>query len=427
MVERSVNCTECNPWEQAVKQLYKVAKLIDLDENILNILEKPVRIIETNFPITMDDGTVRVFQGFRVHHTEIFPNKGGIRFSTDVTKEEVQALAMWMSWKCAIAGLPYSGAKGGVLCDPRKLSLAEKERITRRYTYQMMRVFGPKLDIPAPDMNTSAKEMAWIYDTYSMNIGYSELGVVTGKPVELGGSLGRASATGHGVYIITREALKRMNMSLDKTTIAIQGFGNVGYWYAHFMSTNGAKVVAIADYKGAIYNKEGLDIEKLFSYVYENEENKAKSVVGFPGSEEINNREFFGLEVDVLAPCALESQITINNAEDIKAKLIAEGANGPTTPEADEILIEKGITILPDVLANAGGVVTSYFEWVQGNDALFWSEEEVHKKLEELMVKAYTKVITKAEENNWKDLRMAAYAIAVMDIAKQMELRGIYP
>lgn len=420
--------TEVNPWEMAVKQLHKVAKLIDLDSNIVRILEKPVRVVETNFPVKMDNGSIRMFTGFRVHHTETFPAKGGIRYSPDVTREEVMALAMWMSWKCAIVGLPYSGGKGGIICNPRELSVAEIERITRRYTHQMINVFDPKGDIPAPDVNTSAREMAWIYDTYSMMKGHSTLGVVTGKPIELGGSLGRASATGRGLYFVTREALKVKGIPIDKATVAVQGFGNVGSWFARIIAKDGAKIIAVSDWKGGIYNPDGLDVEELYNYVYNNPENKDRSVVGFPGAtKEITNAELLELDVDVLAPCAIEGQITKDNADKIKAKIIAEGANGPTTPEADEILSKKGIMVLPDILANAGGVTVSYFEWVQGNDALFWSEEEVNSRLEQIMVKAFNEVLEEAKKRNWNDLRMAAYAIAVQRVAKQYELRGVFP
>ena len=292
----------------------------------------------------------------------------------------------------------------------------------------MINVFDPRGDIPAPDINTSAREMAWIYDTYSMMKGHSTLGVVTGKPIELGGSLGRASATGRGLFFVTREALKLKNIPMEKATVAVQGFGNVGSWFARLIHDAGAKVVAVSDWKGGVYNPDGLDVYALYDHVYNNPENKDRSVVGFPGAaKEITNSELLELEVDVLAPCAIEGQITKENAPRIKAKIIAEGANGPTTPDADAILTEKGVMILPDILANAGGVIVSYFEWVQGNDALFWSEEEVNSKLEELIVKAFNKVLDEAKKRNWKDLRMAAYSIAVQSVAKQYELRGIFP
>ncbi len=417
-----------DPWRMAIKQLDKVGKILNIDENILKRLRYPVRIIETNFPVVMDDGRVEIFTGFRVHHNENLPNKGGIRYSPDVTKEEVMALAFWMTFKCAIVGLPYSGAKGGVICNPRELSVKELEKITRRYTHQMINVFNPRSDIPAPDINTSAREMAWIYDTYSMWGGHSALGVVTGKPVELGGSLGRASATGRGVFFITRQALQKLGIPMEGVTIAVQGFGNVGSWFARIIAEHGAKVVAVSDWKGGIYNENGFDVEDLYKYVFENPENENKSVTGYTKiTKEITNEELFGLEVDILAPCAIESVITKYNAENVKAKIIAEGANGPTTPGADEILMKNNVLVLPDILANAGGVTVSYFEWVQGNDALFWTEEEVNSKLEEIMTRAFDSVFEYADECCTQDMRTAAYAIALERLVKQYELRGIYP
>jgi len=420
--------TTIDPWKMAVKQLEKVGAILDIDKNILKMLKHPIRIVESNFPVVMDDGRVEMFTGFRVHHNENLPNKGGIRFSPHVTREEVMALAFWMTFKCAVVGLPYSGAKGGVICNPREMSVKEIEKVTRRYTYQMINVFNPRSDIPAPDINTSAREMAWIYDTYSMMGGHSALGVVTGKPVELGGSLGRASATGRGVFFVTRQALKRLKIPMEGASIAVQGFGNVGSWFSRIIADHGAKIVAVSDWKGGIYNENGLDVEELYKYVYENPDNHDKSVVGYPDiTKEITNEELFALEVDVLAPCAIESVITKYNAHTVKAKIVAEGANGPTTPGADEILLKNNILVLPDILANAGGVTVSYFEWVQGNDALFWTEEEVNAKLEEIIVRAFDSVFDYADECCTNDMRTAAYAIALKQIVKQYELRGIYP
>jgi len=417
-----------DPWEMAVKQLEKMGEILKIDKNIIKILKHPIRIIETNFPVIMDDGRLEIFTGFRVHHNENLPTKGGIRFSPDVTKEEVMALAFWMTLKCAVIGLPYSGAKGGVICNPREMSIKEIEKVTRRYTHQMINVFNPRSDIPAPDINTSAREMAWIYDTYSMLVGHSALGVVTGKPVELGGSLGRDSATGRGVFFVTRQAVKRLKLPLKGATVAVQGFGNVGSWYARIIAESGSNVIAVSDWHGGIFNEEGFDVEDLYKYVYENPENTDQTVLGYQHStKDISNEELLELEVDILAPCAIESVITKYNASNIKAKIIAEGANGPTTPDADEILKEKNVLVLPDILANAGGVTVSYFEWVQGNDALFWTEEEVNNKLEEIMVRAFDSVFDYADEHNIKDMRLAAYAIASEKIVKQYELRGIYP
>lgn len=418
---------EDDPWKMALSQLDRIAELIDLDPDIHEFLKNPMRIYEVNFPVKMDTGSIKVFKGFRVHHVEIFPSKGGIKYAPYVTKEEMQALAMWMTWKCAVVEIPYSGAKGGVVCDPSKMSLKEIENLTRRYTFQLCNVFDPQYDIPAPDVNTSSREMAWIYDTYSMNKGHSVLGVVTGKPVEIGGSKGRDAATGRGVFFTTREILKRKGMPLEGTTIAIQGFGNVGSWFARIAHEHGAKVVGIVDLYGGVYNPDGLDIEDLYKYVYENGDNQIKTVKDYPKAEPLTNEELWKLDVDVLSPCATEGQITKQNAPDIKAKIIVEGANGPTTPEADDILTEKEIIVVPDILANAGGVTVSYFEWVQGNDALFWEEEEVNAKLEHIMVKAFSEVYDKKEEMDLASLRLAAYAIAVKRVAKQIELRGIYP
>ena len=422
------NVEELDPWKMAIEQLTKFAEFLKIDDNIVKILSYPIRVVETNFPVRMDNGKIEVFTGYRVHHTESFPNKGGLRFSPEVTKEEVIALAFWMTIKCAVVGIPYSGAKGGVICNPREMSVGEIERVTRRYTHQMINVFNPRSDIPAPDINTSAREMAWIYDTYSMWGGHSALGVVTGKPVELGGSLGRAAATGRGVFFVTRRAMERLNLPLEGATIAVQGFGNVGSWFARIISENGAKVVAVSDWKGGIYNEQGFDVEDLYRYVYENPDNKDRTVMGYPKEHKIiSNDELFTLDVDVLAPCAIEGVITKENAPNIKAKILAEGANGPTTPDADEILIKNGVLVLPDILANAGGVTVSYFEWVQGNDALFWSEEEVNNRLEEIMTRAFDNVFENADECCTSDIRLAAYAIALKRLVKQYELRGIYP
>jgi len=342
-------------------QLMKAAEIVGLEEDYIKIFSEPVRIMITTFPIKMDNGRIQTFTGYRVHHNEARgPTKGGIRFAPDVDLDEVKGLASLMTWKCAVVSLPFGGAKGGVTCNPLELSENEVQKITRRFTYSMVNFIGPEIDIPAPDMNTSSNTMAYIMDTFSMLKGYSIPGVVTGKPVAIGGSLGRNEATGRGVFFTTREALKLKNILLDEITVAVQGFGNVGSNYAKIIAENGAKVIAVSDIWGAIHNSNGLDIAKLCKFVKQN-----RKIEGFPGAKPISNKELLELNVDVLSPCASGSQITKENAGNIKARIIVEGANGPITPEADEILFKKGILVVPDILANADGVTVSYFEWVK--------------------------------------------------------------
>lgn len=418
-----------NPWEMACQQLDRVAKKINLDRDIHAKLRHCKRILIVSIPIKMDDGSVRVFEGYRVQHNlERGPAKGGIRYHPDVTLDEVKALAMWMTWKCAVVGIPYGGAKGGVVCDPTKMSLGELERLTRRYTSEISIIIGPEKDIPAPDVNTNPQVMAWIMDTYSMNVGYSAPGVVTGKPIDIGGSEGRLTATGRGAMFVINEALKYKRLKPTDCTVAVQGFGNVGGATAQFLDEIGCKIVGITDISGGVFNKKGLDIPKLLEHIRNNPKN---TIEGFKGGDFVSgvkkaNEELFGLEVDILAPCALENQITKENAPKIKAKIVAEGANGPTTPEADEILYRNGVMVLPDILTNAGGVTVSYFEWVQDLQSHFWDTDAIDNELRRIMIKSFRDVVTIAE-NEKVDMRLAAYILAVNRVATAVRLRGIYP
>ncbi|MEM4734525.1 MAG: Glu/Leu/Phe/Val dehydrogenase [Candidatus Thorarchaeota archaeon] len=416
---------EENPWENFLIQLRQTAKAINLDENILKILEKPARTLVVNFPVTMDDGRIEMFEGYRVQHSRARgPCKGGIRYSPTVSLDEVKALAALMTFKTAVVNLPYGGAKGGVVCDPFKLSKNELMRITRRFTYEMMDMIGPEVDIPAPDMNTNPQVMSWIVDTYSMMVGRTELGVVTGKPLEVGGSAGRVEATGRGVFTVMEDAVKLLGMNKSHATIAVQGFGNVGSNFAKIAHANGYKVVAVADAFGGVYDPEGIDIPDLIKYA---EAHPKRSVEGYTKGSTITNEKLLELDVSILAPCALENQITEHNADKVKASLIVEGANGPTTPGADKILNERKVMVVPDILANAGGVTVSYFEWVQGLQNLFWDEQEVNEKLTKIMSRSFREVRDTQKKYNLKDLRTAAMALAVERIAKVIQLRGIFP
>jgi glutamate dehydrogenase (NAD(P)+) len=407
----------------AQAQLDIVADQMELDEDMRLYLRTCQRELIVHFPVQMDDGHMRMFTGFRVHHNTVKgPSKGGIRYHPDVTLDECRALAMWMTWKCALMNLPYGGAKGGVIIDPKTLSMRELEKMTRRYATEISLFIGPERDIPAPDVGTNAQVMAWIMDTYSMHKGYSIPAVITGKPVAIGGTAGREYATGLGVTYITRALLKqRFGRSLEEIRVAVQGFGNVGSWTARTMHERGARVVAISDVQGGIYNDKGLDLRRLTRYVEENH-----TVQGFPGADRITNQELLELEVDVLAPAALEGQITGENAERVRAKVVAEGANGPTTPEADRILNERGITVIPDILCNAGGVVVSYFEWVQGLQSFFWDESEVRRTMEKTLLDNLGAVVETTAQRHC-DLRTAAYTIAITRIVEAMKLRGFYP
>jgi glutamate dehydrogenase (NAD(P)+) len=407
----------------ALGQLDRVFNFMNLDDDIRCYLRTCQRELIVHFPVKMDDGSIRMFTGFRVHHNMVKgPTKGGIRYHPDVTLDECRALAMWMTWKCALMDLPYGGAKGGVIVDPARLSQRELEKMTRRYATEISLFIGPERDIPAPDVGTNAQIMAWIMDTYSMHRGYSIPAIVTGKPVAVGGTLGRESATGLGVTYITRAILKqRFGRSLEDATVAIQGFGNVGSWTARTMHERGARIVAVSDVRGGIYNPKGLDLRQLQRHVKE-----TGSVVGFNGADAITNSELLELEVDILVPAALEGQITAQNASRVRATIIAEGANGPTTPEADEILADKGVLVIPDIICNAGGVVVSYFEWVQGLQSFFWSEGEVRQQMERTLLDNLDAVIATTTRRKC-DMRTAAYVIAIERIQEAMRLRGFYP
>ncbi len=411
-----------NPFELAQAQLRSVGETFAVDPNLIRILSHCKKGVEVSVPVQMDDGSVQVFQGYRVvHNMTRGPAKGGIRYHPAVTQDEVKALAMWMTWKCALMGLPFGGAKGGVICDPKLLSLGEKERLTRRYTSEIINEIGPEKDIPAPDVGTDAQVMAWIFDTYSMNVGHSVLGVVTGKPLAVGGSVGRDGATARGSLYCIRTALQKQGSRLHDARIAIQGFGNVGSNLARLLSDEGVRVIAVSDSRGGIHNPYGLDVPAAIAY-------KAEHGVleGFPGADAITNEELIEIDCDVLTPCALEQAITAENAARVQAKMVCEGANGPTTPGADEILEDRGILVLPDVLANAGGVVVSYFEWVQGLQEYFWKEYEVHAKLNDIVVRAFEETWS-TRERFATSMRMAAYGLAVQRVAEATTIRGLYP
>jgi glutamate dehydrogenase (NAD(P)+) len=411
-----------NPWEMALRQFNRAADHLPLKRGIRDFLVLPHRELTVNFPVQMDDGGVKIFTGYRVHHSTVLgPTKGGIRYATEVDLDEVRALAMWMSWKCALMHLPYGGAKGGVAVDPRALSRRELEHLTRRYATEISVVIGPRSDIPAPDVGTNDQIMAWIMDTYSMHAGHSVPAVVTGKPVSIGGSAGRREATGRGVMIAAREAAALAGMSLPKARVVVQGFGNVGSVSAYLLHDQGCRIVGLSDVYGAIHAPEGLDPRAALRHVQQH-----GRLEGFPGAESISNSALLELPCDLLVPAAIEGQITRANAARVQARIIVEGANGPTTPDADEILTERGVLIIPDILANAGGVVVSYFEWVQDLSSLFWSEDEINERLEPIMVNAFRGVVRLAKERE-VDLRTAALIYAVRRVADALMTRGIYP
>src|SRR6266850_2478260 len=413
---------ETNPFEAMLSRFRVAAEKLKLDEGIYQILVTPDREITIAIPIQMDNGKLRVFKGYRVQHSFARgPAKGGIRYHPDVNIDEVRALAFWMTMKCATVGIPYGGAKGGVIIDPKKYSQRELENITRRFTAEISIIIGPEKDIPAPDVYTNSQTMAWIMDTYSALKGYSVPGVVTGKPISLGGSLGRDKATARGGTFVAREAAKAIGLNLKGARVAIQGFGNAGAVAAELLADLGAKIVAVDDSQGGAWNDAGLDVKALFAF-----KEKTGTVKGFPGSKDIKRDDLFALKVDILVPAALENQISKDNAGLVKAKILLELANGPTTPEADEILHKNGVTILPDILANAGGVTVSYFEWVQNLGAFFWSEEEVNEKLEKIMVRAFNDVHKAATENKVNH-RRGAYLVAVQRVADAVKLRGFFP
>jgi len=395
---------------------------LNLKRGIAEYLRYPKRELTVNFPVKMDSGDIRIFTGYRVHHSTVRgPTKGGIRYHQDVTLDEVRALAMWMTWKCSLMNLPYGGAKGGVVVDPKTLTIHELEHLTRRYATEISVLMSPAGDVPAPDVGTTPQVMAWIMDTYSMHEGHSKPAVVTGKPIEVGGSHGRIEATGRGVIFTVREALRALGIQAKDATVAVQGFGNVGSIAAKAAHELKCKVIAVTDVMGGIHNPVGLDLPALFQHVRD-----TGAVVGFPGSSPISNAELLALKCDVLIPAALENQITSQNADQVQARIVAEGANGPTTPEADDILNGKGIFIIPDILCNAGGVTVSYFEWVQGLQFFFWSDEEIGRQLERLMVNAFDAVISEAKQRGI-DNRTAAQVLAIDRVAQALMIRGIYP
>ena len=412
-----------NPFVIAKEQIDRAGKKLNLDPGLLEILKHPRRELTVNFPVRMDDGSVKVFTGYRVQYNDARgPFKGGIRYHWNVSLDEVRALACWMTWKCAVMDIPYGGAKGGIICNPKEMSKAENERMTRRYASEISLVIGPEKDIPAPDVYTDGQTMAWIMDTISMHKGFTVSGVVTGKPLAIGGSLGRDEATARGAMYATREAAKKIKLNVKGATVAVQGFGNAGYHYARLMQDElGAKIVAVSDSKGGIYSEKGFDPKQVFAH-----KQKTDSVVGFPGTKKISNEDLLELEVDILAPCALENQITSENAPRIKARISAEGANGPTTPEADDILSKKGVLVIPDILANGGGVTVSYFEWVQDLANFFWTKKEVDEKLEGIMVRAFDSV-WKMHDEKKVDMRQAAYMVAINRVVEAYKWRGIYP
>jgi glutamate dehydrogenase (NAD(P)+) len=411
-----------NPYEIAKAQLRRVGDEFGIDDNLINVLSQCKKAVEVSIPTQMNDGNTKVFTGYRVtHNVARGPSKGGIRYHPDVTLDEVKALSMWMTWKCALANIPFGGAKGGVIVNPKALAPRELERMTRRFTSEIINEIGPEKDIPAPDVGTDSRVMAWIFDTYSMNKGHSVLGVVTGKPLAIGGSLGREEATARGALYVLRGAARKRNLDLNGATAAVQGFGNVGSYLARFLVQDGAKVVAISDSAGGVYNSNGIDVEAAFA-----RKRETGSIGGLPGTDPISNDDLLLLDVDVLAPCALEQVISESNADRIKASIVVEGANGPVTPGADEILEQNGVLILPDILANAGGVVVSYFEWVQGLQEYFWKEDEVNAKLNDIVTRAFNETWA-LHESKGVSMRLGSYGLAVQRVAEATVTRGIYP
>jgi glutamate dehydrogenase (NAD(P)+) len=412
---------EKNPFEAMSERFDRAAKLLGLDPDLYAVMRVPSREIKVYIPVKMDTGHIEVFEGYRVQHNFARgPAKGGIRYAPDVTLDEVKALSAWMTWKCAVVNVPFGGGKGGIVCNPQQMSEGELERLTRRYTAELIDFIGPDKDVPAPDMNTNEQTMAWIMDTFSMHARHTVTAVVTGKPVALGGSLGRREATGRGVLFCVNEAIKRFKLTPEKTSVVVQGSGNVGGIGAQLMHEVGYKVIAISDVGGGIYNKKGIDIPHALDYLQKN-----RSFEGYTDADHVGNSDLLELECDVLAPCATENQITSENAAKIKCKILAEGANGPTTPKADKILYDNGVFAIPDILANAGGVTVSYFEWVQDRMGYFWREDEVNQRLEEKMVASFNELCHYADKHN-VDTRTAAYMLAIDRVAYDTRMRGIY-
>ncbi|AEH51407.1 Glu/Leu/Phe/Val family dehydrogenase [Pseudothermotoga thermarum] len=423
-MEATLREEERSLYQQALKVFYRAAYVMELDPEIAKILAVPERSLTVRFPVVMDDGRIEVFTGYRCQHSTILgPAKGGVRYHPDVTLDEVETLAFWMTWKCSLMNLPYGGGKGGVKVDTTKLSPREFERLSRRFFYEISDIVGQFRDIPAPDVRTNSQVMAWFVDTYNKTMRRYEPGVVTGKPVEIGGSLGRDEATGRGLAVVTAEACEYLGIDISKATVAVQGFGNVGYFSAKILQQEyGAKVVAISASTAALYNPNGIDVEDLMNYKMQNK----GSLVGYPKAQQISHKELLELNVDILVPAALENAITEENADNVKAKIIAEGANGPVTPEADKILNSKGILVIPDILANGGGVTVSYFEWVQNVQCIRWELEEVRNKLAKNMKAAFAEVV-KAKQKYGTDLRTASYIVAIGRVATALKLKGIYP
>jgi len=412
---------EINPWEAQSARFNFAAQKLNLDEGLWKVLQYPNRELIVHIPVSMDNGKLEVFTGFRVQHSIARgPAKGGIRYGPDVTLDEVRALASWMTWKCAVVNIPFGGAKGGVICDPHKMSMGELERMTRRYTAELMEFIGPEKDVPAPDVNTNEQTMAWIMDTYSMHKRKTVTAVVTGKPINIGGSRGRREATGRGIMIVCDEAVKKLGLRTEDTRVIVQGFGNVGSNCARLMAQSGYKVIGVIEVDGAIYNKHGLDTEALWEY-----REQTRGIANFPEAEKVDPDELLLTDCEILVPAATENQITSQNADRVKCRILAEGANGPTTAAADEILAEKKVFIIPDILCNAGGVTTSYFEWVQDRQGYFWKESVVNEQLADIMVSAFGDVVRYAETHNVNN-RIAAYMLAIDRVAYTIRQRGIY-
>ena len=412
---------ETNPWESQAARFDLAAHKLNLDEGLWKVLRYPTREIIVHIPVQMDSGHLEVFTGFRVQHSIARgPAKGGIRYAPDVTLDEVRALASWMTWKCAVVNIPFGGAKGGVICDPHRMSMGELERMTRRYTAELVEFIGPEKDVPAPDVNTNEQVMAWMMDTYSMHMRQTVTAVVTGKPINIGGSRGRREATGRGVLIVCDQAIKKLGINRETSRVVVQGFGNVGSNAARLMAAAGYKIIGIDEVGGGLYNKNGIDVEALWEYRQKN-----GTIQGFPGAEKVPAAELLITDCEILIPAATENQITSRNVDRVKCKILAEGANGPTTAAADEVLADKGVFVIPDILANAGGVTTSYFEWVQDRQGYFWKEALVNEQLEAIMVSAFEDVVRYAETHHVNN-RIAAYMLAIDRVAYTIKQRGIY-